>query len=71
MWEIKDGREPHWKERKEMCGQRPRKAKKRKKSKAEGLKRRKKKWKHKVLEYAKGIRVKRKMREAQSAWKKK
>ena len=42
MWEIKDGREPHWKERKEMCGQRPRKAKKRKKSKAEGLKRRKK-----------------------------
>ena len=51
--------------RKEKCGQRPRKT-----NKAEGLNR-KKKWKHKVLEYAKGIRVKRKMREAQSAWEKK
>ena len=42
MWEIKDGREPHWKERKEMCGQRPRKRKKKiKNKKAEGLNKKK------------------------------
>ena len=70
MWEIKDGREPHWKERKEkMAKGKEKEEKKKKKNKAEGLK--EKKWKHKVLEYAKGIRVKRKMREAQSAWEKK
>ena len=53
MWEIKDGREPHWKERKEMCGQRPRKRKKN--NKAEGLN--EKKWKAQSAYDAKGIGV--------------
>ena len=71
MWEIKDGREPHWNERKEMCGQRPRKAKKIKKSKAEGLKRRKKMKAQSAWVCQRHKSEKKKMREAQSAWKKK